>query len=99
MCVGVGVLNKGQITGEIDVAWSFGDNDTDINKFIVTSDSDHNEGYSKGSFVKSPAGYGLFSGTLDSTIPKTGTVQRAGYSNITCLRPEVRLRRISMFLF
>lgn len=78
-----------KITGETDTAWSFGDNDEDFNKFIVTSDSDHNEGHSKCSFVKSPAGYGLFSGTLDSTVPLIGTVKKAGYCNITSLKATV----------
>lgn len=80
---------KHWILGETDTAWSFGDNDEDINKFITTCDSDHNEGYSKCSFVKSPAGYGLFSGTLDSKVPITGNLKRAGYCNITSPRAVV----------
>lgn len=80
-----------KIIGETDVAWSFGDNDEDLQKFIVTSDSDHNEGSSKCSFVKSAAGYGLFSGTLDSIVPRVGTLRKSGYCNITSLRATVRL--------
>lgn len=76
-------------TGETDVLWSFGDNDVDINSFITTSDSDNNEGYSKCTFEKSPAGYGLWTGTLDSTVPRTGEQNRAGYCNITGPRAHV----------
>lgn len=78
-----------QIAGETDTAWSFGDNDEDIQRFITTSDSDHNEGNSKCTFVKSPAGYGIFSGTLDSTVPLQGNIKRTGYCNITSLRAMV----------
>lgn len=75
--------------GETDVWWSFGDNDVDITKFIVTSDSDWNEGKSRCTFEKSPAGYAVFSGNLDSTVPDVGTIKRAGYCNIKSVRHKV----------
>lgn len=73
---------------ETDVLWTFG-KEEDRNKFIVSSDSDHNEGFSKSSLTESPAGYGLFSGTLDSKVPKLGKIKRAGYCNMTCVRAKV----------
>lgn len=76
------------ISGEIDPLFEFGKGD-DIKKFIATSDSDHNEGYSHCSFEQSPAGYGLFSGRVDSTVPKQGKLAEAGYCNITSLRVKV----------
>ncbi|KAB7502552.1 Complex I intermediate-associated protein 30, mitochondrial [Armadillidium nasatum] len=60
-------------------------NEEDISKWIVTSDSDHEEGNSHGSFTMSPAGHGLFSGYLDPKAPKTGNIKYAGYSNITSI--------------
>lgn len=75
--------------------WSFGDNDVDITKFIVSSDSDHNEGNSVATFAKSPAGYGVFSGTLDSTtpegatLPEGQTIKRTGWANIKNIRHKV----------
>lgn len=73
---------------EPDVMWAFGKQE-DRGKFIVTSDSDHNEGNSKCSLIESPAGYGLFSGKIDSQVPKDGKIKRSGYCNITCRRPTV----------
>lgn len=79
------VSNK---TGEIDTVYEFGRQEH-IDKFVATSDSDHNEGFSHCSFKSSPAGYGLFSGVLDSTVPKQGKISRAGYCNITSQRVMV----------
>lgn len=76
--------------GETDVLWTFG-KDEDLSQFIVTSDSDFNEGQSNCSLKKSPAGYGLFSGKLDSTIPLRGTIKRTGYCNISSKRVMVCL--------
>lgn len=76
------------IPGEIDSVFEFGRQE-DIDKFVVTSDSDHNEGYSHCSFRLNEAGYGLFSGVLDSTVPKQGRVTKAGYCNITSCRVKV----------
>lgn len=74
--------------GEIDTIFEFGKPE-DIDKFVVTSDSDHNEGYSHCSFKINQSGYGLFNGVLDSTVPKQGKISRSGYCNITSLRVKV----------
>lgn len=73
------------------MVWSFGDNDEDIKKFVVTSDSDNNEGRSQCTFTKSPAGYAIFSGNLDSTVPEDGQIKRSGYCNIKSLRVRVNI--------
>lgn len=75
-------------SGETDPVFEFG-KQQDIDKFVVTSDSDNNEGFSHCSLKKSEAGYGLFSGVLDSTVPKHGNLSRAGYCNITSHRVKV----------
>lgn len=76
------------IAGEVYPLYEFGKSD-DISQFIVTNDSDHNEGYSHSTFEKSPAGYGLFSGQLSSNVPKQGQLTKAGYCNITSKRVMV----------
>lgn len=76
------------LIGEIDTVFEFGKQE-DIEKFVTTSDSDHNEGYSHCSLKINQSGYGLFSGILDSTVPKEGKISRAGYCNITSLRVKV----------
>lgn len=81
-------ININLSLGEIDTVYEFGKKE-DIDKFIVTSDSDHNEGYSHCSLVLNQSGYGQFSGVLDSTVPKQGNLSRAGYCNITSLRVKV----------
>lgn len=83
--------------GEIDTVFEFGRQD-DINKFVVTSDSDHNEGYSQCSLKINQSGYGLFSGVLDSTVPKQGRISRAGYCNITSLRVKVCLFWVNLLI-
>lgn len=87
---------------EPDAMWTFG-KEEDRNQFIVTADSDHNEGHSKCSLVESPSGYGLFSGHIDSKVPNDGKIKRAGYCNITCKRPMVsprpRKRSVIFLLF
>ncbi len=43
-------------------------------------------GYSSASLTVSPAGYALFSGYLDKTLPKDGKVVRAGYAYMGSLK-------------
>lgn len=77
-----------KLLGEIDTVFEFGKQE-DIDKFVVTADSDHNEGYSHCTFKLNQSGYGLFSGVLDSAVPKQGQISKAGYCNITSLRVMV----------
>ncbi|XP_058126932.1 complex I intermediate-associated protein 30, mitochondrial isoform X2 [Anopheles ziemanni] len=71
--------------GEIDMVFGF-ETDKDLDRWVVTTDRDHNEGYSTASLERSPAGHGLFHGTLESRVPKDGRIKRAGYANIKSLR-------------
>lgn len=73
--------------------WRFYDNSS-LNRWIVTSDSDHAEGFSKCDLKISEQGYGLFSGNLCSRIPKDGKVQNSGYCNIITKRVSVTSLRI-----
>lgn len=76
--------------GETDIIWKFGNSEA-LNKWKVTSDSDHNEGFSKCSLELNKQGKGLFSGYLSTRLPKDGRVQRAGYCNIQTLRARVSI--------
>uniref|UniRef100_A0A182YSZ9 NADH:ubiquinone oxidoreductase intermediate-associated protein 30 domain-containing protein n=1 Tax=Anopheles stephensi TaxID=30069 RepID=A0A182YSZ9_ANOST len=75
--------------GEIDVAFGF-EKQEELDRWVVTTDKDHGEGYSQATLELSPAGYGLFHGTLESRVPKDGRIKRAGYANIKSLRVRVR---------
>ena len=74
--------------GEVDTAFKFSDQ-KDMENWVVTADSDHNEGYSKASFELSQSGHGLFSGNLQSHLPKGGRIKKAGYCNIRSQRARV----------
>jgi NADH dehydrogenase [ubiquinone] 1 alpha subcomplex assembly factor 1 len=76
--------------GETDVVFPFATQE-DIDKFVVTADSDHNEGFSKATFEVSSAGHGLFHGQLDAKLAKDGKIKKTGYANIKSMRPRVRM--------
>lgn len=79
--------------GEVDVFWRF-HNDSSLDHWIVTSDSDHAEGFSKCDLKISHQGYGLFSGNLCSRVPKDGRMQNSGYCNILTKRVAVTFSKI-----
>lgn len=74
--------------GETDVIWKFGNTEA-LSNWVVTSDSDHNEGYSTCSLTLNKQGKGMFSGNLSTRVPKDGRIKRAGYCNIRTLRARV----------
>jgi len=80
--------------GETDVVWSFNKenhelNDSNIKNWICTSDQDNNEGFSSCKFELNSNGKALFSGVLDSKLPKDGKIKKAGYCNIKSMRARV----------
>lgn len=74
--------------GEVDVFWRFYDQSS-LDHWIVTSDSDHAEGFSKCELKISNLGYGQFSGNLCSRVPKDGRIQNSGYCNMLTKRVSV----------
>lgn len=78
--------------GEVDIAFRF-NNKESLEKWVVSSDSDHNQGFSTAAFEPSPAGYGLFHGNVRSDVPKDGRVKRAGYCNVKSLRARKSFQR------
>ena len=72
--------------------WKFS-KDMDMAQWIVTSDSDHNEGYSSASLSLSPTGKGLFSGNLSTQTVRDGQVKRSGYCNFRSIQPTRSFQR------
>lgn len=78
-----------EILDEVDVYWRFHE-ESSLDNWIVTSDSDHAEGFSKCDLKLSHQGYGLFSGNLCSRVPKDGRIQNSGYCNMITKRVSVK---------
>nr|CAI5838065.1 unnamed protein product [Callosobruchus analis] len=78
--------------GEVDVAWQFENGDA-LNKWVVTSDTDNKEGFSKCSLDLTNANTAIFSGNISMRTPKDGRVKRAGYCNIHTIRPRKSFKR------
>lgn len=76
--------------GETDVVWNF-KTENDVDQWVITADSDHNEGQSTANLEVSSSGNGLFHGYVDTVVPKDGKIKRAGYCNIKSLRARVSL--------
>ena len=60
-----------------------------LRDWIVTADRDNGDGQSWAELVLGRGGKAVLRGTLDTTVPKDGSKQRAGYCNMRCLRPQV----------
>nr|SVE86229.1 EOG090X091L [Daphnia similis]SVE86857.1 EOG090X091L [Daphnia similis]SVE87483.1 EOG090X091L [Daphnia similis]SVE88111.1 EOG090X091L [Daphnia similis] len=82
------------LPGEVDIQWSFNES-TDFDNWVVTSDSDHDEGHSTSTLSVSPTGKGLFSGNLSTQLVRDGKVKRAGYCNFKSIRPQKSFKRDS----
>lgn len=82
--------------GEIDLIWCFSDQSV-LDKFVTTSDSDHNEGYSQCSLTMSSAGRALFHGHLDLRVPKDGRIKKAGYCAMRSKRARKSFKRESTY--
>ncbi|KAF4527703.1 hypothetical protein B566_EDAN016370 [Ephemera danica] len=78
--------------GEVDVQWQLNSPEA-LNRWITTSDKDHGEGHSHCELVMSPAGKGLFHGTLDTRVPKDGRIKKAGYCNVRTIRARKSFQR------
>ena len=76
----------------MDLQWSF-DSNTNFDDWIVTSDQDHNEGFSHCQMSLSPTGKGLFSGVLSTETVKDGKVKYAGYCNFHSIPPTRSFKR------
>lgn len=75
--------------GEVDIVYDFQEN-KDIEKWVISADSDHNEGKSKANLQLTNAESALFHGFVDSEFLKDGKIKRTGYANMRTLRVKVK---------
>lgn len=76
-----------------DILWKFDGTEDCRNKWIVTCDSDYNEGFSTAKLDFTVSGTGLFHGELSPRLPKDGKLGRAGYCNITTTTKRKSFKR------
>ncbi|XP_015597964.1 complex I intermediate-associated protein 30, mitochondrial [Cephus cinctus] len=81
----------------VDVKWKFHDNPKALKEWVITCDSDYNAGFSTVSLELSPGGKGLFTGYLDTKLPKDGKLKRTGYCNMKSLPPRKAFQREEPF--
>jgi len=79
------------LNGDHEIVWKF-DNHEVVNTWIVTADSDHNEGQSKGAFLLGANQKGVFRGYLNAEKPKNGIIKNSGYCNIRSPKNMVSFR-------
>uniref|UniRef100_A0A1Q3FCN5 Putative chaperone protein n=1 Tax=Culex tarsalis TaxID=7177 RepID=A0A1Q3FCN5_CULTA len=82
--------------GETDVVFNF-ERQEQLDRWVVTADRDHSQGYSEARFELGPAGFGVFHGKLESRVPKDGRIKRSGYANITSQRIRKSFKRDSFY--
>lgn len=69
---------------EVDIWWRFR-TEKDLEKWVVTTDSDLAVGRSEASLTISPQGYALFSGKISTDFPQDGIIKRSGFANFGSL--------------
>ncbi|XP_037081705.1 complex I intermediate-associated protein 30, mitochondrial-like isoform X1 [Pollicipes pollicipes] len=82
--------------GEVDTVFQL-NSEAALERWIVTADRDNSDGQSQGELVLGRHGKAVLRGTLDTTPPKDGSKQRAGYCNMRCLRPQKSFKRDGFF--
>lgn len=80
------------LPGESEIVWKF-DRLEVLDKFIVASDKDHNEGFSECEFVLNKHNKAVFRGILSTQVPKDGKIQRSGYCAINSMRIRKSFQR------
>ncbi|XP_014470793.1 PREDICTED: complex I intermediate-associated protein 30, mitochondrial [Dinoponera quadriceps] len=68
---------------EVDVIWRFQGDPKSLDQWVLTCDSDYEEGFSTAKLEMSSIGTGIFSGILSNRLPKDGRIKYSGYCNIT----------------
>lgn len=82
--------------GEVDIALKL-TSEAALRNWIVTADRDNDDGQSSCELVLGRNGKAVLRGNLDTTVPKDGSKQRAGYCNMRRLRPQRSFKRDSFF--
>jgi len=78
--------------GDYEIVWKFNDKSV-VSSWIVTSDSNHNEGKSVSEFLLGANQKGIFRGQLSSEIPKDGVIKSTGYCNIRSPKNMISFKR------
>ncbi|KAG5318966.1 CIA30 protein, partial [Pseudoatta argentina] len=78
---------------EVDVVWRFKGDLKSLNQWVITCDSDYNEGFSTVKLEMSSIGTGIFSGTINTRLPKDGRIKYAGYCNMTSIPKQKSFKR------
>ncbi|KAH9488010.1 putative complex I intermediate associated protein [Bulinus truncatus] len=73
--------------GNYEVIFRF-DKQSELDSWIVSTDSDHQGGKSKADFTFTKNRTGLFYGNISKEVPKDGKSKYAGYANITTKTPQ-----------
>ncbi|XP_078034342.1 complex I intermediate-associated protein 30 [Augochlora pura] len=82
-----------------DVIWKFDGTLDSRKQWVLTCDSDYNEGFSTAKLDFTRTGTGLFHGYLSPRVPKDGSIGRAGYCNITTIRKTKSFQRKATYDF
>ncbi|XP_018308467.1 complex I intermediate-associated protein 30, mitochondrial [Mycetomoellerius zeteki] len=78
---------------EVDVIWRFKNDLKSLDQWVITCDSDYNEGFSTVKLEMSSTGTGVFSGTISTRLPKDGRIRYAGYCNMTSIPKQKSFKR------
>lgn len=78
--------------GEVDIAFDFRNNES-LEKWNITCDKDHNEGFSSCTLGINKNKHAVFSGEIVTRVPLDGRVKRAGYCNMKTLRARKSFKR------
>ncbi|KAG8265916.1 Complex I intermediate-associated protein 30, mitochondrial [Homalodisca vitripennis] len=78
--------------GVVDKTFEFRNNE-DLERWIVTSDKDNEEGQSTCQLTVNQNGKGLFTGNLCLDVPKDGIIKKTGYCNMRTVRFKKSFQR------
>ncbi|RWS19092.1 putative complex I intermediate-associated protein 30-like protein, partial [Leptotrombidium deliense] len=87
---------KEVLPGDRDIQFKFNSQE-ECEKWIISADSDWNEGFTTGTLETSTAGYGVFHGKLDTSLPKSGNIVRAGWITMSFKCPKKSFNRPNTF--
>ncbi|KAG8184814.1 hypothetical protein JTE90_004912 [Oedothorax gibbosus] len=82
--------------GDTDVFWRF-DSEECLKKWRIGYDQMHNEGFSNCTLVVNDRKKGVFSGNIDTTMPKDGVRRYTGYCGIKSVKKKISFQRDACF--
>lgn len=82
--------------GDIRKEFTF-ENEEQLNRWQLVSDSSRRVGYSQCQLAVTPLGRALFTGVIDTRVPKTGQLDQAGFCNMTSKFMKMSFGRFHRF--